>query len=89
MVVDDTMKDRLKQGYRIYSENKQAVKDLNDSVRDHIKELAEEFQVKSVEVRDAFKYMRKLEEDHHDALSSIVDVFESIVEDKEEEGDEE
>jgi len=72
--------DDLKQGYRIFKENKEAVKEINQSNKEIVDELAEKFQVKPKEIRDAFRFAKELEESGHDALDSIVDVFTNLQE---------
>lgn len=78
MQVSNNLREELKEKYNIFAENKQAVKDLNAANTELIKEIAEKYQVKSQEVRDAFKFAQKLEESGHDSLDAIVDIFENL-----------
>lgn len=78
MTVDTNMKEELKQAYNNWAENRRAAKELNHSNSELLKSVAGQMGVNKSEVGSAFRFAFKAEENGHDELDSIVDIFETM-----------
>lgn len=81
MTIDTSIKEELKQAYNSWAENRRAAKELNHNNSELLKGVASRMGVNKSEVGSAFRFAFKAEENGHDELDSIVDIFETMKED--------
>lgn len=78
MVIDPNDKNKVKEMFSTWLENKDQVKEINDNNKEIIKDTAEILNVKSKTVNKLFNFLKSKHEGGEDELETLLEIASSV-----------